>query len=218
MEITLSPVAAKIEMLEQTNAYLDDHIAVWIAVPIISNYKNHMHQLIPLIKSESASPEITLEIHSGQSILHLKKQIADKMDILDDTLEAYAEDIGNDELKAMAANYYSDYFRLPYDQFAEKVTEMIELLEKHVKNMAEYGLVQDQIDDVKLNFDEYQVSLDKPLTYDIASSLSNQNMDDLLDEAVRYADKLDNVMKRFKRSNVTFYNGYLAARTINEFQ
>lgn len=206
----------EIEMLEQTNAYLDDHIAVWTAVPIISNYKNRIHQLILLLK-DSVKDEDTSKVHMGQAILHLKKQIADKMDILDDTLEAYAEDIGDDYLQKQAANYYSDYFRLQYDEFTDKVTHMIELLENHVDSMADYGLVQDQINDVKLNFDEYQISLDKPRTYEMDTTQIKKNAEELVSEAKEYAEKLDRVMKRFKRSNVTFYNGYLAARTTVEF-
>ncbi|MEO9870966.1 hypothetical protein [Ekhidna sp.] len=208
--------ARELEMFEQTNAYLDDHIAIWIAIPIVSNYKNRIHQLIPTLK-ESLIGKDTSKVHMGQAILHLKKQIADKMDILDDTLEAYADDIGNEKLRQQAANYYSDYFRLPYDDFVDKVTKMIDLLEIHVNNMGDYGLVQDQIDDVKLNLDEYQLSLGKSQTYDMASKIARQDKDKLIGEAEEYADKLDKVMKRFKRSNFTFYNGYLAARTIVEY-
>ncbi len=207
----------EIEMYEQSNAYLDDHISVWIAVPIISNYKNKVHQLIPRMKEAMDGSEDVSKIHMGQAVLHLKKQIADKMDILDDTLEAYAEDIQDDYLKEQASNYYSDYFRLSYDEFVEKVTAMIELLEKHEDKMHDYGLVQDQIDDVKLNLDEYQQSLGKDITYNLASKISKQTIDSFLNESREYAGKLDKVMKRFKRSNVTFYNGYLASRTIVEY-
>ena len=203
----------KLGMLEETNAYLDDHIAVWTAVPIISNYKNKVHELVYHIKEVQKKTD-PANIHKGQSILHLKKQIADKMDILDDTLEAYAEDIGDNELRKLADNYYSDYFRLPYEAFEEKVTDMITLLEKHVDKMHDYGLVQDQIDDVKLNLDEYQLSLDKPRSYKIGQAIAQESIEEHINEASEYADKLDRVMKRFKRSHVTFYNGYLAARTV----
>jgi len=210
--------AQELEMFEQTNAYLDDHISVWIAVPIIINYKNKIHQLFPLLKSSLNTLETdTSKVHMGQAILHLKKQIADKMDILDDTLEAYADDVGDEQLRQAASNYYMDYFRLPYDDFTAKVVEMIGLLEKHIDKMAEYGLVHDQIDDVKLNMTEYQESLDKEPTFNIPSTVLHDNVEELLDQARAYSQKLDKVMKRFKRSNVTFYNGYLAARTIVEY-
>lgn len=204
-------VIAELEMLEQTNAYLDDHIAIWISIPIINQYKNKMHQCTlaveKLLKNEP-------EIHTGQNILHLKKQIADKMDILDDTLESYADDIGNTDLQQKAANHYSDYFRLLYDEFLDKVISMIDLLEENVDNMHDYGLVQDQIDDVKLNLDEYQMSLDKEPTYDMAKQLASFSIEEDLNEANKFAGQLDKVMKRFRHSHVTFYNGYLAARTV----
>ncbi len=209
-----APLELELDMLEQTNTYLDDHIAIWINIPVVNQYKNKVHQITiaieKLLKNEP-------RIHTGQNILHIKKQIADKMDILDDTLEAYADDIGNDLLRQKANNHYSDYFRLSYDQFLEKVISMIELLEENIENMFDHGLVQDQIDDVKLNLDEYQLSLDKQPTYDLSSKLVAHSIDEYIDEANEYAEKLDKVMKRFKRSHVTFYNGYLAARTVNNF-
>ena len=201
-------------MLEQTNTYLDDHIAVWISVPIINQYKNKVHQLtIAIEKMLKDEPHI----HTGQNILHLKKQIADKMDILDDTLEAYADDVGDEALKQQANNHYTDYFRLTYDDFLSKVVSVIDLLEANIDNMANYGIVQDQIDDVKLNLDEYQISLNKEPTYDLSKKLASHTVSEYLDEAGVFADKLDKVMKRFKRSHTTFYNGYLAARTVIEY-
>ena len=216
METTDNNILANIQMLEHTNAYLDDHISIWTAIPIVSSYKNRMHELTLSIKAVSSEDDMSAQSYSGQDVLQLKQQIADKMDILDDTLEAYAEDIGNDELKKLAANYYSDYYALTFDNFQNKVIEMIDLLEEHVGDMADYGLVQDQINDVKLNLDEYQIALDKPITYNLNSSLTSQSIENLLSEAQQYARKLDSVMKRFKRSNFTFYNGYLSARTMSE--
>lgn len=204
----------ELEMLEQTNAYLDDNIAIWISIPIINQYKNKIHQLTLAVETVLVDEP---RQHTGQNILHLKKQIADKMDILDDTLEAYADDIGNESLREKANNHYSDYFRLTYDDFVPKVQSMIDLLEENIDHMADHGIVHDQIDDVKLNLDEYQLSLNKQPTYNMAKELSKHSIKEYLDEADEYAYKLDKVMKRFKRSHVTFYNGYLAARTLPEF-
>jgi len=215
MEVTQNrALENELDMLEQTNAYLDDHIAVWISVPIINQYKNKIHQLTLAIEK---SLEHEPRVHTGQNILHLKKQISDKMDILDDTLEAYADDIGNEALREKANNHYSDYFRLTYDDFLEKVIAVIDLMEENIEDMHSHGIVQDQIDDVKLNLDEFQVSMDKEPTYNMAKKLSNLSVEEHMEEASEYAGKLDKVMKRFKRSNVTFYNGYLAARTVIEY-
>ena len=201
-------------MLEQTNAYLDDHISVWINVPVINQYKNKIHQLTIAIEKELRNEP---RVHAGQNILHLKKQIADKMDILDDSLEAYADDMGNEELRQKANNHYTDYFRLTYDDFLSKVISVIDLMEENIDEMHSHGIVQDQIDDVKLNLDEYQISLDKAPTYDLAKKLTKLSIDDYLEEAGEFAEKLDKVMKRFKRSHVTFHNGYLAARTVFDY-
>ena len=70
----------------------------------------------------------------------------------------------------------------------------------------------EQVEDVKLQFNEFQSQRGKPRAYKIASRVATQNLEDLFEEADGYLKKLDKVMKRFKRSNATFFNGYLAAR------
>ena len=212
METEVQSHSSTAQMLANTNAYLDDHISVWIAVPIISNYKNKIHELVLACHTLLDQQNQEEAPRSSQAVLRLKQQIANKMDILDDTLEAYADDIGDGELKTLAENHYSDYYALPYEQFENKVSEIIELLETHVNDMGEYGLVKDQIDDVKWNMDEYQIGLGKSITYKISHEMVSQDLGNLMQEALKFADKLDHVMKRFKRSNQTFYYGYLATR------
>ena len=144
----------------------------------------------------------------------LKIRIAEKMDILDDILEAYADDTENAELLARASNSKRDYIRLPHEDFETKTKNMIDLLEANVAEMGDYGFTQEQIDDAKLSFGTYQDRRGKPRSYQIASRIATTSIDDLMKEATVVLEKLDRVMKRFKRSNTTFYSGYVAARTI----
>lgn len=203
----------RLEMMQATNMYLNSNTVIWSVIPIVTTYKNELTQVIQSIRSNAKDQEAS-QVFIGSSVRQLKIYIAEKMDILDDVLEAYADDTANAELLVQASNSMSDYLRLPNEEFEVKTKHVIQLLETHVDGMADYGLTQNQIDDVKLTFGSFQDKRNKPRSYQIASRVATQSISDLLTEGVSVLEKLDRVMKRFKRSNATFYLGYLAARTV----
>ena len=200
-------------MLEATNVYLDEKAAVYSAIPVIVNYKNDLVNLIPAIRA-AAKEQDEAQVFIGQSRSQLKRLISEKMDILDDTAEAYAADTENAELLSMVSNTMTSYYQLPNEAFETKVKSVIEVMETHVKAMKDYGMTQGMIDDVKLQFDLFGELRGKPRAYRVASRVATQDLEGLFKDAITITQKLDNVMKRFKRSNVSFYNGYLAARTV----
>ena len=93
---------------------------------------------------------------------------------------------------------------------------VIALLEEHIEEMAAYGLTQDQIEDAKMSFNLFQDKRQKPRSFQYDSQDNNHSLEDLMSETTLLLTKLDGVMKRFRRSNATFYAGYEAARTIVE--
>jgi len=203
----------KLEMMESTNKYLDSTTGVWSAIPIVTNYKIRLSTAIDALKSAAQEQEAA-KVFIGGSLQDLKITIAEKMDILDDILEAYAEDTENAELQAQADNSKTDYIRLPNEDFESKVKNVISLLEANVSEMADYGLTQDQIEDAKISFSTYQDKRGIPRFYQVASKQATQTIEELMKEADDMLDKLDKVLKRFRRSDARFYVGYEAARTI----
>ncbi|WP_109831082.1 hypothetical protein [Reichenbachiella versicolor] len=200
-------------MFEATNLYLDHNAAIWNAIPILTKYKTALNQVIEGIK-QNALDQDSAQITIGGSIRELKQVIADKMDILDDSLEAYADDMNDSELLAQASNSKSDYFRLSHEEFETKTKNVIGLLEKNVDAMADYGMTVEQIEDVKTNFNSFQEKRGMPRAYQIASRIATQSLEELFEEGNKALTRLDKVMSRFRRSNVTFYIGYEAARHI----
>jgi len=206
------PQAGKVEMYEATNEYLDWYSNLWSPIPIIGNYKNYLSLIIAnihqLTNMPAAEPTMNGELRT------LKMQLADKMDLLDDVMETYALDIGDKKLYEQSANSHSDYIKLPNDKFELKVRQVIALLERHVAEMADYGINCEQIDDAKLCFNTYQRKVGKPISYQIDSRIVAQDLDGLFKEANIYLTKLDTVMLRFKRANIQFFLGYQAARQV----
>jgi len=203
----------RLEMYQTTLDYLDAHNAVWNAVPIIGKYKNTLSEINTAIKA-AAAEQADAQVFIGKSLSALKKNIAAKMDILDDMLEAYALDTDNAELAQQADNSTTDYFDLPNEDFEIKVKQVIGLLETHLKAMADYGMSEEQLKDVKADYDQFLTSRGKPRNYQVASSVATQDMETLFREGTTATEKLDRVMKRYKRANANFYNGYVAARKV----
>lgn len=207
--------ANEIEMYQATNEYLSRHSSVWSSIPVIGNYKNHLSIVIRHIYHFRR--ERVDEPKMNGALRTLKMQLAEKMDLLDDVMETYAVDIGDKKLSEQSANSHSDYIKLANVPFEQKVRQVIALLERHVAEMADYGINSEQIEDAKLCFNEYLLKAGKPLSYRIDSRIVAQDLDGLFKEAKIYIVKLDNVMQRFRRSNVQFYLGYQSARQIIHF-
>ncbi|MEP5613514.1 MAG: hypothetical protein ABJP45_14780 [Cyclobacteriaceae bacterium] len=204
--------ASQIEMYEATNEYLDRHSNLWSSIPIIGNYKNYLSIIISNIRQITSIPKE--EPRMNGELRTLKMQLADKMDMLDDVMETYALDIDDKKLFEQSANTHSDYIKLPSDKFELKVRQVIALLERHVAEMADYGINSEQIEDAKLCFNTYQRKVGKPLSYTIDSRIVAQDLDGLFIEANIYLAKLDNVMLRFRRANTQFFLGFQATRQI----
>ncbi len=203
----------KLEMCQSTANYMDANSSVWNTVPAIGRYKNLLSQLIEKVKTKAGEQE-SAQLFIAQSIRELKKNIALKMDIQDDILEAYASDTNNTELLAKATNSYSDYFSLSNENFEVKVKNMITLVENNVQNAAEYGSSAEQVEDVKTSFNFWLERRGKTREYQIASTVATQSLDELFKESLPLLKNLDNVTKRFRRSNAEFYKGYASARQI----
>ena len=203
----------RLEMYQATNDYLDAQNAVWSAIPIIGNYKNQLSGIITSVK-DAAADQADAQIFIGKSINALKRQIASKLDMLDDILEAYALDNDNAELAQQASNSTTDYYSLSHEDFEIKAKQVVGLLETHLAAMADYGMTAEQIEDAKLDVDEFLAKRGKPRAYQVASRVATQDIDQLFKDGTAVTEKLDRVLKRFKRANASFYNGYIAARKV----
>ncbi|MEP2024666.1 hypothetical protein [Reichenbachiella sp.] len=202
-----------LEMFQTTNDYLEKQAAVWNAIPIIGNYKNQLNTTQLAIK-QIAADQADAQVHIGKSVMGFKKTIAEKMDYLDDLLEAYGEDVGNAELVSQAHNSKTDYVALPYENFETKVKQVIGLLAANLNDMTDYGLTAEQIEDVKLDLDQFLASRGKPRSYQVASRQATQSLESLFEQGKECIVKLDRVLKRYKRANASFYNGYLSASKV----
>jgi hypothetical protein len=201
------------EMFQATNKFLDANAAIWSPIPVINTYKTAFMQFLTGIETAALKQDAS-QVFIGVSVRELKQLIAQKMDILDDTLEAYAADTENAELLSKAANSATDYFRLSHEAFEIKTKNVIDLIDSNLEAMADYGMSVAQVDEVKASFSLFQDKRGVPRSFQIESKIATSELSALFTEASKTLERLDNVMKRYKRSNPSFYQGYTAARTI----
>jgi len=202
------------EMLATTRTYLDANTAVWSAVPMINTMKNQLDEVILKISEHQEAQEAS-RIFLGSNKTALKKAVAEKADILNDVLAAYAGVEGDAALENKADRSYSDLYKLANQEFMTVIRETIKLLEDNVEAMADYGMSADQISDLKNSFDDFLAIHGQPRLYRVASSQATQALEDLFSQASELlSSRLDRIMKRFKNADPNFYRGYLSARVV----
>ena len=203
----------RLEMQESTDLYLGKNLDKWDAIPVVHTYRNRLSELTASIKNNAGKQEAS-KVFISKSLVGRKKSIAEQMAIIDDSVEVFAEDKGDDELLVKTKNTTTDYFRLPHEEFEVKVTYVIGIVEAHLPELGEYGITESELEDVKTEFNDFQEKRGKPRSYRISSRIATQQLKDLFDTSASLLNKLDKILNRFKLTNPPFYNGYVAARKV----
>ncbi|MCR9249180.1 MAG: hypothetical protein NXI20_02100 [bacterium] len=201
-------------MLATTRTFLDLNTDVWSGVPIIATVKTELDSVIQEIIHHQEAQEAS-QVFLGSNKLALKKAVAEKADILNDILASYAEIEDNAALLEKSNKSFSDFNRLPYQDFQTVVKETIQLLDDNLASLADYGVSEDQVTDLKNSFDDFMSISGEPRLYKVASVQATKALEDLFTQASDLLkSKLDRLMKRYKTANTNFYNGYVASRVL----
>ncbi len=204
----------RLEMYDAVQTYLNTNTNTWNSVPILVGFKNELDNLLTDIRKAQQDQEAS-RIYLGGNKTTQKRFVSEKADILNDALEAYASLNDLAELEQKAAKSFSHLYNLRNQDFITVINETIVLLEQHLDNLTEYGVSADQITDLKNTMDRFLELSGQPRQYRIAGRQATTTLSDTFDQAADLlSNKMDKVMKRFKRTDASFYTGYLAARNI----
>jgi hypothetical protein len=202
------------QMIDAVITFMNKNTAKWSTIAIIGMLMSKLNELFEAItEHKEAQNAAKVFIHKNKN--EQKRIVADKADILNDTLAAYADIEENAELEYKADKSSSDLYKLRNEDFKTVITETITLLEGNLNNMADYGMTEPQITDLKTSFDNFLVMNGQPRQYRISSKVATESLKELFSKNSKLLDtKLDKLMKRYKNSDPNFYKGYLAARVI----
>ena len=205
----------KKEMYDTVVSFLDSNSALWSSILKVGEFKNQFTDVVIQIDTAQYAQK-QAQVFLGKNKTQLKSVVAQKADILNDSLEAFAVVTGNKKLENKMAATYSELFMLRNADFIPAVKTIINAAETHLEVLsAEYGVNTEQVEGLKTDFDGFLEINGQPRAFRVASVQATKDLELLFIEANDILDnKLDKVMSIFKWRDTGFYNGYQAARII----
>lgn len=203
------------EMFDTVLSFLDNYPEKWSSIPKVGEFKNAFGELVNQI-NESQLAQQEAQVFLGKNKKQLKSMTAQKADILNDSIEAFALVTDDNKLANKMASSYSELNRMRNADFSPAIQLIIAEAESN-KNVleSEYGVTAEQVEDLKSNLDDFLAMNGQPRAYRIASIQATKDLEQLFVDATAILDsRLDKVMSIFKRRDLNFYNGYQAARVI----
>ena len=205
----------KKEMFDVVVSYLNGKLAAWSSIPKVGEFLNQFTTVVAQIETAQYAQQ-QARVFLGKSKTQIKSMVAEKADILNDTVETYALVNGNEELRLQMSASYSGLNRLRNADFIPAIKAVIDAVQENIDVLTtEYGTTSEQVESLKADFDEFLTLNGQPRAYKVASVEATKNLELLFDEADAILnERLDKVINIFKRRDPGFYNGYLAARVI----
>nr|WP_319999668.1 hypothetical protein [uncultured Draconibacterium sp.] len=205
----------KKEMYDVVISYLNGKLSAWSSIPKVGEFLNQFTAVVAQIDTAQYAQQ-QAQVFLGKNKTQIKSMVAEKADILNDIVEAYALVTGNEKLRLQMSAGYSDLNRMRNADFIPAIKAIIQAVEDNIEVLtAEYGATREQVEGLKADFDGFLGINGQPRAYKVASVEATKNLEMLFDEADAILnDRLDKVINIFKRRDPGFYNGYLAARVI----
>ena len=205
----------KKEMYDVVISYLNGKLSAWSSIPKVGEFLNQFTAVVAQIDTAQYAQQ-QAQVFLGKNKTQIKSMVAEKADILNDIVEAYALVTGNEKLRLQMSAGYSDLNRMRNADFIPAIKAIIQAVEDNIEVLtAEYGATREQVEGLKADFDAFLAINGQPRAYKVASVEATKNLEMLFDEADAILnDRLDKVINIFKRRDPGFYNGYLAARVI----
>ena len=128
--------------------FLDDNASKWNSIPKVGEFKNEFEALNTGIE-EAQAAQSEAQVRLGKSKKQLKRTIAEKADILNDAVEAFAAVTENPALEDKMSATATELNRLRNEDFIVRIKEVVTgtLLHKDAL-IAEYGVTEEQITDL----------------------------------------------------------------------
>lgn len=201
-------------MYDTVLSFLDSNSALWSSILKVGEFKNQFTDVVVQIDTAQYAQQ-QAQVFLGKNKTQIKSVVAQKADILNDSLEAFAVVTGDKKLENKMAASYSELYQMRNADFIPAIKTIVEAAEAHLEVLSEYGITAEQVEDLKTDFDGFLEINGQPRAFRVASVQATKDLELFFSEANDILDnKLDKVMSIFKRRDPGFYNGYQAARVI----
>ena len=117
---------------------MDTHADIWNTIPKIAEFKNKLDAINTQIE-ETHQAQQDAQVFLGKTKTQLKLTIAQKADMINDVVEAFAGLEGDTSLEQRMADSASALKKLRNQDFMLKIKEIIEEAESHQESLKDYG-------------------------------------------------------------------------------
>ncbi|MCW0485061.1 hypothetical protein, partial [Gaoshiqia sediminis] len=143
------------EMYDTVLSFLDSQSALWSSIAKVGEFKNEFSGVVTQIDDAQYAQQ-QAQVYLGKNKTQLKSTVAQKADILNDSIEAFALVTGNDQLASQMATTYSDLNRMRNADFIPAVKAIVAAAEENLEVLTtEYGVTAGQVDDLKADLDGF---------------------------------------------------------------
>jgi len=202
------------EMYDTVLTYLDSKSVLWSSIAKVGELKNAFSGVVVQL-NDAQYAQLEAQVYLGKNKMQLKSTVAQKADILNDSIEAFALITGNAALAAQMAATFTELNRMRNADFIPAVKLIIAAAEENLAVLtADYGVTAEQLADLKADLDGFLELNGQPRAYRVASVQATKDLELLFGEAKAALEQLDKVLTIFKRRDLNFYNGYQAARVL----
>ncbi len=162
-------------------------------------------------KSSSASNPVTTNKDKMKELLEVK------IEVLEGIVRSYAYANGMTELVKKVELLSKGFSKKRETDIEPNVKTFLEIVRELQPQLAGYELTEEMIVDVETTRDQFVALVGAPRTTIVRSSSANNQLTKLVKETKNLLNQqLDNLMLRFKTSDLAFYNSYVQSRIIVE--
>jgi hypothetical protein len=169
--------------------------------------------------SERPGPEKVIFIHYPvtESKEKLKELLDDKTEVLKGIVLSYAHDNELNDLVTKVELLAKGFSKKRENDIEPNVKEFLEVVRGLFPKLGDYALTEEMIVEAETLRDQFVALVGAPRNIVVKGTSVNEQIESTRKSTKTFLSKqLDNLMLRFKTSNVAFYNSYTRARQVVE--
>lgn len=204
----------KLTMFVAVKNVYDKNQNIWETIPAITNTYKRFNDNLNILQETLKAQETEI-----QGITETKSKLS--QDLVNKTLEisgvlhAYANSVGNLDLKARTSLSRSELETLRDNIATEKCRQILGDAQAVSEKLTDYGITSEILTDYSNKIDEYAKIVAAPR----AAIVERKSATEIIPDLIRNVDdvlvnELDRLMERFRSTDEIFYSDYFSARQI----
>lgn len=205
----------KLSMLEAVHAYLTEHESILTANSGIALVHADLGRKINEIRSIE---NLRLNVLSGKSDAKnsTRFEITNAGFAYASKLYDYAVKMDNQELKSQNEFTRSEILKMRDSELLIKLQNISANIESNIEALLTYGINPEKAEEFRQKITEYGKSVESLMSSRAIKTSAGKTIDVLFTESDSILKSLDMMAEEYRKSDISFYNGYKSARNIKD--